>query len=210
MTPQQPVAIVGVGAILPDAHDVQTFWQNIRTGWSSVREVPPGRWNPEFYYDPDPSVPDKTYSKLGAWVENFKLEPLKLGLAIPPKVVAEMEETQKWSVAASYQALTDYGYPRRQFDPARVAVIFGNLMAGEKHYITGLRIRLPEYQDALKNTPAFRGLPVEVQAALLHGMQENIHARIPVSTEDTLPGQTSSRMPPALPPWRPSSAPSTD
>ena len=54
MANQNPVAIVGVGAVLPDAPDAQTFWQNIRTGWSSIREVPPDRWNPEFYYDPDP------------------------------------------------------------------------------------------------------------------------------------------------------------
>lgn len=189
MANQLPVAIVGIGCVLPDATDPQSFWQNIRTGWSSVREVPPDRWNPEFYYDPDPSAPDKTYSKIGAWVQGFKLEPLKLGLAIPPRVLGEMEETQKWAIAASHQALADYGYPRRQFDPARVAVILGNLMAGEKHYITGLRIRLPEYLDVLKHVPVFQGLPKTTQAALLDEMLSGMHARIPISTEDTLPGE---------------------
>jgi malonyl CoA-acyl carrier protein transacylase len=192
MSNQRPVAIVGVGAVLPDAPDAQTFWQNIRTGWSSIREVPSDRWNPDYYYDPDPSVPDKTYSKIGAWVQGFKFDPLKLGFAMPPKVAAELEETQKWALVASHQALMDYGYPRRPLEPSRVAVILGNLMSGEKHYITGLRIRFPEYQAALEAAPAFRALPKETQAALVEGMRASIHARIPTSTEDTLPGELAN------------------
>jgi malonyl CoA-acyl carrier protein transacylase len=137
-------------------------------------------------------VPDKTYSKIGAWIQGFKFDPLKLGFAMPPKVVSELEETQKWALVASYQALTDYGFPRRPLEPARVAVILGNLLAGEKHYITGLRIRFPEYQAALEAAPAFRSLPKETQAALIEGMRAAIHARIPTSTEDTLPGELAN------------------
>ena len=40
-------AIVGVGAIMPDALDAPTFWQNIKDGRYSVKEVPPGRWDPK-------------------------------------------------------------------------------------------------------------------------------------------------------------------
>ncbi len=192
MTTQRPVAIVGVGAILPDAPDPQTFWQNIRSGWSSIREVPHDRWDPDLYYDPDPAAPDKTYSKIGAWVQGFKLEPFKLGLAIPPKVIGEMEEAQQWSIAACHQALTDYGFPRRPLEPTRVAVILGNLMAGEKHYLTGLRIRIPEYISALKSGPAFRTLPKEVQAALENDLRAGVQARIPAITEDTLPGELAN------------------
>ena len=122
MSNQRPVAIVGVGAVLPDAPDAQTFWQNIRTGWSSIRDVPRDRWNPDFYYDPDPSVPDKTYSKIGAWVQGFKFDPLKLGFAMPPKVIAELEETQKWALVASHQALTGsnpWACGRKGFSAAR-------------------------------------------------------------------------------------------
>ena len=192
MTDQKPVAIVGVGAILPDAPDPQSFWQNIRIGWSSIREVPSGRWDPNFYYDPDPNAPDKTYSKIGAWVQGFKLEPQKLGLAIPPKIIAEMEEAQQWSIDACHQALVDYGYPRRQLEPTRVAVILGNLMAGEKHYLTGLRIRLPEFVHALESTPAFQDLPKETQKALVDGMRSRVHAWVPPITEDTLPGELAN------------------
>jgi len=33
------IAIVGVGAILPDAPDVQTFWENIQAARYSITDV---------------------------------------------------------------------------------------------------------------------------------------------------------------------------
>ena len=54
------VAIVGVAAIMPDAPDAATFWQNIQDGRYSISEVTPDRWDPALYYDPDPQAPDKT------------------------------------------------------------------------------------------------------------------------------------------------------
>ena len=63
--PADRIAIVGAGAILPDAPNVATFWENVKKGRYSITEVEPDRWDPGLYYDPDPRAPDKTYSKLG-------------------------------------------------------------------------------------------------------------------------------------------------
>ncbi len=59
------IAIVGVGAVLPDAPNAPAFWQNICNKRYSIREVPPERWSPEDYYDPDPNAPYKTYTHAG-------------------------------------------------------------------------------------------------------------------------------------------------
>ena len=110
------------------------------------------------YYDPDPFAPDKTYTKIGAFVRDYKFEPFKFGIAIPPKVLATMDTVQQWAIAASHQALTDYGYPARKFDPERVAVIFGNSNSGDSHYRSNFRILLPEFLDILGSVPGFGGL----------------------------------------------------
>ncbi|GEM_PF-6512983 len=91
MIDQKAVAIVGVGAVLPDAPDAASFWRNIQADRYSITEVPPDRWRPELYYHPDASQPDKTYSKIGAWVRDYRFDPLKLGLAIPPRVLDQMD-----------------------------------------------------------------------------------------------------------------------
>lgn len=185
----KPVAIVGMGGILPDASDIPTFWKNLQNAHYSISEVPADRWDPDLYWDPNPSAPDKTYTKIGGWVRDFQFDPFKWGIAIPPRVLTVMDSAQKFAIAAAYQALADYGYPQRGFDPTRMAVILGNALAGEMHYRTTLRIHLPEYVQALSQLDAFKNLPAGVQQALLDGMRDHIWSKIPDITEDTMPGE---------------------
>ena len=43
MTYPEPIAIVGISAIMPDAPDADTFWGNIRNGVYSISDVPTER-----------------------------------------------------------------------------------------------------------------------------------------------------------------------
>jgi len=168
MTNHREIAVVGLGAILPDAFDVPSFWNNIVSMKYSIGEVPTDRWSTALFYDPDPSAIDKTYAKIGAFVRGYQFDPLKNGIAIPPKVLSMMDQAQQWAIAASHQALKDYGYPSRHLDPNRVAVIFGNANAGEGHYRT-------TFGEFIKN-----------------GVLNKIRSEIPVITEDTMPGELSN------------------
>ena len=56
-----------------------------------------------------------------------------------------MDRTQKWAIIGAREALADYGYPERPLNPDRTAVIFGNAMGGDQHYMTALRVFFPEY-----------------------------------------------------------------
>jgi len=116
-TAHRAIAIVGVGAILPDAPDVPTFWDNVRNGRYSIRETPADRWDSNLYYDADPKAPDKSYSKIGGWVREYPWDPAGWKLPIPPKVSESLDRPQKWAIAATHQALVDYGWPARRLDP---------------------------------------------------------------------------------------------
>src|SRR5512143_132286 len=102
---ERAVAIVGLGAVMPDAGEARTFWKNIQDKRYSIVEVPPDRWRLDDYYDPDPQAPDKTYSKIGAWVRGFQFDWKQH--RIPPKVAAAMDESQQWAVTIAAQALAD-------------------------------------------------------------------------------------------------------
>src|SRR5574340_863200 len=186
------VAVVGVGAIMPDAEDAPTFWKNVREARYSITDVPADRWREDLYFDPDPKALDKTYSKIGGWVRSFHFEPLKWGIPIPPSVLSVMDDGQKWGIAAARQALQDYGYPQKPLDNDRVAVILGNALAGENHYRTSLRIRLPEFLDSLRSLDSFRGLPPDVQTAMINGMQQDFRSKVADITEDTMPGELAN------------------
>ena len=74
-TAHRAIAIVGVGAILPDAPNAPAFWENLKRGRYSISEVTPDRWDPALYYDADPKAPDKSYSKIGGFVRALRLGP---------------------------------------------------------------------------------------------------------------------------------------
>lgn len=191
-TANRAIAIVGLGAILPDAPNVSAFWENIKSGRYSISEVRADRWDPSLYFDPDPSAPDKTYSKIGGWVRDYAWEPAKWHLAIPPRVTDAMDQAQKWAIATTRAALEDYGYPKRPLDADRVAVILGNAMAGEKHYQTSLRVNFPEYAHQLEETSAFAALPEETRRSITLEMHDRIGKHLPPVTEDTMPGELAN------------------
>jgi len=47
------VAIVGVGAVMPDAPTLPKFWDNIKKGVYSISDVPENRWKKSLFYDED-------------------------------------------------------------------------------------------------------------------------------------------------------------
>ncbi len=164
MTQPEPIAIVGVSAIMPDAPTAEDFWSNIRGGRYSISDVPTDRWDPELYYDADPYTPeDKTYSKIGGWVREFPWEPMAWRLPIPPSVAAHFDEGQMWSVSASRSALLDAGWPDWGVDSDRVGVILGSALGGDKYVRTTLRIAYPEFDRELAASPSFAALPADVQ-----------------------------------------------
>jgi acyl transferase domain-containing protein/NAD(P)-dependent dehydrogenase (short-subunit alcohol dehydrogenase family) len=191
-TAYRAIAIVGTGAILPDAPNVPAFWENIKKGRYSITEVEPERWDPALYYDPDPSAPDKTYSKIGGWVREYVWDPMKWRFPVPPRVVDAMDGAQKWAIASTREALEDYGYPKRPLDSNRTAVILGNAMAGEKHYLTALRIYFPEYSRELSEVAGFAGLPEAVRKAITRDLHDRITKLFPEITEDSMPGELAN------------------
>src|SRR5579863_786790 len=191
-TSYRAIAIVGAGAIMPDAANVAAFWENVKNGRYSITDVDPKRWDPALYYDPDPTAPDKTYSKIGGWVREFVWDPLKWKLAVPPKVVDAMDGAQKWAIACTREALEDYGYPKRPLNLDRTAVILGNAMAGEKHYFTALRLYFPEYAQELAESTSFAGLPETLRRDITRELHDRMANRIQDVTEDTMPGELAN------------------
>src|SRR5450631_3614196 len=186
---ERAIAIVGVGAILPDSPDAQSFWQNVLAGRNSITEVTPDRWLASDYWHPDPKAPGKTYSKIGGWVRGITFESTRL--KIPPRVAASMDDGQKWALLCAGEALRDAGYPNR-FDTESTAVILGNAMGGERHYETVLRLSFPEYSRALCESPTFKALPPSAQQTVLAEFQAEIARRLPDTTEDTMPGELTN------------------
>jgi len=186
----EPIAIVGIGAVMPGASDKDIFWKNILDCKSAIREVPADYWDWKLYYDPDPKALDKTYSKIGGFIGNFKFDSIKH--RIPPQVALQMDATQHLAVETASMALEDAGYKTKPFDRTRCAVIIGNAMGGMKKEKTDARILRQEYYRLLKETKAYAAMSKEAAAAFMAELEAKIVASSSPITEDTMPGELSN------------------
>jgi len=128
-TPKSPattpsdIAIVGIGTLLPGAHDVGQYWQNILNKVDAVSEIPGHRWDWRLYYDADPKARDKIYSKWGGFIDAVPFDPLRFG--IPPFSLKSIEPLQLLALEGVRRALADAGYEGGNFDRENTSVILG-------------------------------------------------------------------------------------
>ncbi len=64
----EPIAVIGIGAIMPGALNKEEYWQNIINGKNCITEVPKEKWDSSLFYSADRTAPDKTYSKIGGFI----------------------------------------------------------------------------------------------------------------------------------------------
>ena len=126
-------------------------------------------------------------------MREYAWDPMKWRLPIPPRVADAMDVAQQWAIACTREALEDYGYPKRPLDPDRTAVILGNAMAGEKHYLivvarllSGIRPRTGGERPASRRCRKRCGARSRANCTSASGK------RLPEITEDTMPGELAN------------------
>ena len=145
----EPVAIVGMGAMFPDAPDLTAFWRLLRTGHDAVRDIPETHWSLADYYDPDPQAPDKTYAKRGAFLEPHAFDPTEFG--IPPSILEATDTSQLLGLVVARMAMEDAGYgDGRAWDRTRASVILGVTGTQELVISLGARLGHPRWRRALE------------------------------------------------------------
>jgi len=188
---QEPIAVVGIGLRLPGADSPERFWDQIISRRSGIVEVPPDRWgNPDFYYHPDPKVPDKSYSRIGGFVTDFVFEPLKY--RIPPAVAGKMDRTQQLAVSCTADALEDAGLSPEDLKTARVGIVLGNSMGGENSDLYATRVGLPRTVACLEESLEGLQLSPEAKKALVDEFRNRYLEGLPSITEDSLPGELAN------------------
>ena len=147
---QTPIAIVGMASIFPQSHNLQQYWQTIVEKEDCITDVPPSRWNIDDYYDPDPTVPDKTYCKRGGFIPEIDFNPMEFGL--PPNQLEVTDISQLLALVVAKEALKDAGYDERPFDKEHTGVILGVALARQLTMPLGARLQYPVWEKALRSS----------------------------------------------------------
>jgi acyl transferase domain-containing protein len=114
---KEPIAVVGVGAILPGAKTVEAFWELLASGKSALTEVSADRWDSTLFYDPTGKKPYRSGSRRGGFITDYHYDWRRH--KVPPKQVANANPLQFMLLDATEQALAQAGYLERPFDRDR-------------------------------------------------------------------------------------------
>ncbi|MCB9660084.1 MAG: SDR family oxidoreductase [Sandaracinaceae bacterium] len=149
-----PIAIVGVSSLMPGSISADGFWRDILSGKDLITDVPASHWLIEDYYDPDPSKPDKTYAKRGAFLPDVDFDPMAWG--VPPNIVPATDTNQLLALIVAKQVLEDAA--RGQFqdmDREKMSIMLGVTSAQELLGSMVSRLQRPVWVKALREA----GLP---------------------------------------------------
>ncbi|MFL6123846.1 beta-ketoacyl synthase N-terminal-like domain-containing protein, partial [Actinophytocola sp.] len=182
MPVQEPIAVVGISAMMPGSADTDGFWRTVVQGRDLVTDVPRTHWLPADHYDQDPAAPDKTYGYRGAFLDPVDFDPLAYGL--PPSALPATDTSQLLTLLATQRLLDDLGrYGPPEYDRDRVSVILG---AGPLELLTTManRMQRPVWTKAMRAA----GLPEHQVDAICERIAEHY---VPWQ-EATLPGLLSN------------------
>ncbi|WP_321493743.1 polyketide synthase [uncultured Desulfobacter sp.] len=168
------IAVVGMGCVFPDAHDTETFWQNILDKKYSISEVPDNRWEKTLYYDPDPKALDKSYTKIAGLVNDFEFDNERFGYT--PAKASKLSRSQQMLLHAAYQAVENANLltqdrriaaDKQSRTAVVVATCLGNEMASDLHF----KYFFPEVKQYLRSTPEFNALPQGEQDQIINQLR---------------------------------------
>ena len=149
--PQQrePIAVIGVSALFPGSTDSRGFWYDILAGTDLVSDVPASHWLIDDYYDPDPSAPDKTYSKRGAFLSATEFDAMAWG--VPPTIVPATDTCQLLALVVAQRVLEDACQGQfAKLNRERISVILGVTSAQELLGSMVSRLQRPVWQKSLR------------------------------------------------------------
>jgi len=110
-TESDPIAIVGLSGRYPEAVDVETYWENLRTGKDCITEVPKERWDWREYFSEDRHAGGHHSSKWGGFISGVdEFDPLFFNIS---PVEAELVDPQeRLFLQHAWMAIEDAGYTR--------------------------------------------------------------------------------------------------
>ncbi|ATQ76795.1 hypothetical protein CR152_21450 [Massilia violaceinigra] len=127
----EPIAIVGIGGVMPQSANMEEFWDNLKNGRNMVTDIPRDRWIWEdFDGNPFKEV-NKSNSRWGGFMKEVdKFDPLFFG--ITPREAEMMDPQQRIFIETVWSAIEDAGHKVSDLSGTKTGLFVG---ASAKDYI---------------------------------------------------------------------------
>jgi enediyne polyketide synthase len=183
------IAIVGIGCQYPEADSPAVLWRNVLAERRSFREIPAERFDLADYYSADRSVPDATYSRIAAVLDDYQFD--RLSFSIPGPLFRSSDMVHWLALDVARRALDDAGFDQLPVDRRRVAVLIGNILTGDYTRSNVMRVRWPYVRRTVVATLAAHGLSARL-ADVLPDLERAYKQPFGPNNEESLAGGLSN------------------
>ena len=135
---REGVAVTGMSILNTLGKSPEDVWAASLAMKSGITLVPPSRWDHALFYDPRPQVSDKTYCKVGAFLD-FSLSRNELG--IPPHDFRTMTTATKITMWLAERAIQASGLLDSDIPRERIGVLISQNSGEAAGTLTNMIIR---------------------------------------------------------------------
>ncbi|MBD8837737.1 MULTISPECIES: SDR family NAD(P)-dependent oxidoreductase [unclassified Paenibacillus] len=144
---KEPIAIIGIGAHMPQSESMDQLWENLVSGKTFISEIPPERWDWHQYYgDPIKEV-NKTNIKWGGFMKAIDQFDASF-FGISPHEAGLMDPRQRIYLQTVWEAIEDAGYRPSDLSGSKTGMFVGVVSS--------------DYYDLMHQA----GIPTEAHTAL--------------------------------------------
>lgn len=156
----EPIAVVGMGCRFPgSANSPDQFWELLRSGRDAVSEISAERWDVDAYYDPDPQLAGRVYTRRAALLDRRTIEdfdPQFFGIA--PREAAAMDPQQRMLLEVCWESVEHAGISLDGLRGSATGLFVGMCTDDYLHLYNNLNA--PERIDAYTSLGTARSIAV--------------------------------------------------
>lgn len=156
-TERDPIAVIGMGAILPGARTIEAVTDLFVSGRDPRSRVPNDRWSTELLWSGEQNECVDAAALRGGFITDFEYDWRRN--RIPPKQVQNADPIQFMVLDAAEQALESAGWRDRPFDSERCAVVVGTEFNSDFGVNLTMGMRTPEFVALLTSSLKSAGIP---------------------------------------------------
>lgn len=118
------IAIIGLSCRFPLADDLDTYWENLKSGKDCISEIPQSRWDYKKFFDSDKGIPGKSYSKWGGFLNDVDRFDASF-FHISPREAERIDPQERLFLEEVWHAFEDAGLRREKLVKRPVGVYVG-------------------------------------------------------------------------------------
>ncbi len=121
----EAIAIIGMSCRFPgSANSPDEYWQLLENGICAVKKLNNERWIMDDYYDPDPNVPGKMYSRFAGILDEIQQFDAEF-FGISPREALSLDPQQRLLLELSWEVLENAGYNPNDLRGSKGGIFIG-------------------------------------------------------------------------------------